>query len=141
LQKWLQFSHQFLRQTFWFFINAGADVESFRFKNQFSVLIQNAMAEIHADFFKRRHPDFHRQQIIVARGKFVAQPRLDDGKNKIALLQSQNRLPERAEKFAARGLEQVKIARMINVVADGAFGVSDAVRMMKWFGHDARVKR
>src|SRR5271163_4200813 len=46
----LQFFRQFFRQAFWFFVNAGADVERFRFQNQFSVLLQNAVAEIQAHF-------------------------------------------------------------------------------------------
>jgi hypothetical protein len=42
--------------------------------------------------------------------------------------------------FAARGLKQIEIARVVNVVADGAFGVSDAVRVAKRFSHGRSVR-
>jgi hypothetical protein len=97
------------------------------------------MAEIQAHFFNGRHPDFNCQQIVVARGKSVIQPRLDDGKNHVVFLPVQNRRAERTDEFAASGLEQIKIARVVNVVADGAFGVSDAMFVAKWIGHARSV--
>ena len=40
---------------------------------------------------------------------------------------------ERADEFAARRLEQIEVARVINMVADGAFGVGDAVCVAEMF--------
>ena len=93
----LQFFRQFFRQAFRFFVAAGAAVKGFGFENQFSVLVQNAVAEIQPHALDERQPDFNRQQIIVARGKFVAQPRLDDGKNKICV----PAIPERSGRASA----------------------------------------
>ena len=114
-------------------------MKGFGFDNQPAVLVQNAVAEIQPHAFDERGENFNGEQIIVARGRFVAQPRLDDGKNKVRVLQFQNGAAEGAEKFAARGLEQIKIARMINVVADGAFGVADAMVMDESFRHARRL--
>ena len=68
----LQFFHEFRRQTFRFFITAGAAVERFGFENEFAILIQNAVAEVQPHAFSERQPDFNRQHIVVTRGKFGA---------------------------------------------------------------------
>ena len=52
--------------------------------------------------FNGRHPDFNRQQIVIARGKFVAHPRLDDWKNHVFFLPAQNRRTKRADEFTPR---------------------------------------
>jgi len=62
------------------------------------------------------------------------------GKIHIAFLPLQNRRAERTDEFAARGFEPVEIARVINVVADGAVGVANTVRMTKRNGHGRSVK-
>jgi len=41
------------------------------------------------------------------------------------------RRTELPEKFAARGLEDIEITRVINVIASGAFRVSHAMQVLK----------
>jgi len=128
--------HEFRRQAFGFFIAAGAAVEGFGFENEFAVGVQDAVAKVQPHTLESRQPDFNRQQVVVARGEFVAELRLDDGENIIGFLQGQHRRAECAHEFTARGLQQIEVARMVDVVADGAFGVADAVVVTEWFGHD-----
>jgi hypothetical protein len=45
------------------------------------------------------------------------------------ILPVEDRGADRAEKLAARGFEQVEIARVIDVVAHGALGVGDPVKV------------
>jgi hypothetical protein len=131
---------QLLRQPFWLFIMAGTAVKSLCLQNQFPVLVQNAVAEIEPHAFHARHPHFNCQQVIVARGEFVAHARLNDRENIPGLLQGQNRLALRAHEFASRGFEQVQITRMVNMIANRAFGVGHAVDVSERFGHPASVK-
>ena len=138
-QERQQFFHQFGRQALGFLGAAGAAVEGFRLQQQFAVLVQDAVAKVHAHALQQRGPDFNRQPVVVARGGFVFQSRFDDGENRVRVLQFQNRRAERAEKFPARRLQQIEIAGMVDVVADGAFGVGDAVVVTERFGHARRL--
>jgi hypothetical protein len=42
-----------------------------------------------------------------------------------------------AEEFATRGFKQIEMARVINVIADGAFGVGHAMLMAENAGSHA----
>ena len=81
IQIRLQFVRQFLRQAFGFFIHTGADVKGFGFKNQFAGLVHDAVGKIQSHALDGRRPDFNRQQVIVAGGRFVTQAGFDDGEN------------------------------------------------------------
>jgi len=58
---------------------------------------------------------------------FVAEPGFNHRENNSAIVQLLKRHPNGAEKFSTRFLQQIQIARVINVIADRAFGVGNAV--------------
>ena len=142
MQKRLQFFRQFFRHSLRLFVNARAGVKGLGFEDELAVLIGDAVAEVQPHSLEKRRPDFNRQQIVVACGRFEAQPRLDDRENHVLFLPVQDGRAERADEFAPRRLEQIEVARVINMVADGAFGVGDAVRVAERSnGHGARLSR
>ena len=51
----------------------------------------------------------------------------DHRKNRVLFLQLEQRRAEFTEKLSAGGFEQIEVARVLNVVAEGAFGVSHAM--------------
>lgn len=94
VKQWLEFFRQFLRHSLRFFVYPSACVEGLGFKDEFAVLVGDTVAEIQPHALDERWPDFNRQQIIVTRGRFVAQPRLDDGKNHVLFLPVQDGVAE-----------------------------------------------
>ena len=107
-------------------------MNGFRFQQELAVLIEDPVAELEPHALHPQHPDLDRQQIVIAGGGFVAQVRLDDGENVAGVLPGQDRAAERAQEFAARRFQQIEIARVIDMVADGAFGVGDAMEVAEW---------
>ena len=96
-------------------------------EDQRTVLVGDAAGESQPDLFGDGRPDFDAQNVVIARHGFVAQPAFDDREDSILFLPFEKSMAELAEEFAARSLEQVKVAAIIDMVADSAFGVSDAV--------------
>ena len=122
---------QICRQSLEFAFKRGADVLGFSFKDQHAVLIGDAAGEVQPDFFGDGGPDFDAQDIIVFGHGLIAQPAFDDREDGILLLPLEKGAAEMAEEFTARGLQQVEVAAIIDMVADSAFGVSDAVLVAK----------
>ena len=106
-------------------------MEGFGFENQFSQLVGDAVGEVQAHAFGGGGPDFDGQHVVVAGGGFVAQMAFEHGEDGVAFLPLEERGAEVAEEFAARDFEQVQVAPVVNVVADGAIGVGDAVRVVE----------
>ena len=98
------------------------------------------MGEINTHPRNERRPDLNRQQVIVTRGRFVAQLGLDDRENHVALLPFPDGGAERAYELAAGGFEHVQIMRMIDVIAECAFGVGDTVLIPERNGHAGSVR-
>jgi hypothetical protein len=141
IQPRFEFGGEFFGEALGFFVATGADVEGFGFEDEFAVLVEDAMAEVEADALDEDGPDFDGEEVVVARHKTITQMSLDDGEDMIALLPFEDGGARGAHEFAAGGLEEVEVAGVVNVIADGAFGVGDAVLIAEGFGHGRSVKR
>jgi len=124
-------AYQLLWQAFRFLVQPGADMKGFSFQNQQVGLVRNAVCKIQPHTLDRRGPQLNRQGVIVAGWSLVAKTTFDDGENCIAFLPLQETCAEFTKKRAAGRLEQVEVARVINVVADGALGVGDSMQVTK----------
>jgi len=127
LQVRFQLGGQVRRHAARFFVDTGAGVEGFAFEYRLSRLVYNPMPEVQPHRPDEDWPYFDRQQIIITGGELIADTGFDDGKDHAALLPGQHGIAEGADELAARGFEQVKISRMVDMVAEGALGVGDAV--------------
>ena len=101
------------------------------FGQQRAAVVEDAEAdsEPHAAHFG--DPEFNREQIIIARRAFVGDLHADDGKGRAGLLPLAGRATKLAHEFAARRFQHVQVARVINVVAHGAFRINHAMRVSK----------
>jgi hypothetical protein len=114
-------------------------MERFGFEYQAASLIHDAIRKVQADFFGERQPSFNRQHVIVSRCGFVAEMAFYYRKNRVAFLPLKKCRAEAAKEFATSGFEQIEVAAIIDVIADGAFGVGNAMLMSENVGdHDAR---
>jgi hypothetical protein len=130
MQKWPEFFDQVFGQTFGFFIDARAGVPRFSFGQQ-SPDIENAETEGQPDAAQFAEEKFDREHVVVARGPFVGDLQTDDWKNRAGLLQDEQRMAQMPEKFAARLFQDFEITRVIDMIAERAFSVDDAVLMLK----------
>src|SRR5687768_2435854 len=89
--------------------------------------MHNTIVERKANSLQIRNPQFRREQFVIAGGGTITQTALDHWKNHAFFLPRQESLPEMAKEFAARSLQQVEITAVIDVIANGALGVGDAV--------------
>ena len=103
----------------------------FGFENQFPRLVGDAMGEVQPDTFSGGGPDFDGQHVVVAGGCLVAQMAFEHGEDGVAFLPLKEGGAEVAEEFTARDFEQIQVTPVVNVVADGAIGVGDAVRVVE----------
>lgn len=62
----------------------------------------------------------------------------DNRKDGVLLLQLEERQAQLPEKLASRRLKQIQVAGIINMVAEGAFGVGDAMDMAENIGGNGR---
>ncbi len=97
---------------------------------------ENAVLKFEADAGEFSQPKFDLQEVVIARGAFVTEPAFGDGKNCAGFLQFQERFTQMPKEFTAGFFEEVEIPPIIDMVADSAFGVGDAVLVLKgegWF--------
>ncbi len=114
-------------------------MERLGFQDNGARLIDDAIAEVQAHTFGGRYPDLDGQHVVVPRRGLIAQAAFQHRKDGAALLPLQKRGALGAEEFAAGGFEQIQITGVVNVIADGAFGVSHAMRILE-NGHGAKSK-
>ena len=119
------------RQSFGLFIEAGADMECFGFEDQHAGLIEDAVSEIQADFFRGGNPDLDSQHIVISCGGFVTETAFHDGENCILFLPMQESRAQMPEELAPSGFEQIEVARIIDVIAYSAFGVGYAMGVLE----------
>lgn len=103
------------------------------FKDQCAGLIRDAVGEVQSHPLGCREPEFDIQRVVVSRGSFVAEMRFDDWENVPLFLELKTGCTNRAEKFSARAFKNVQVTGVIDVVADGAIGVSHATLMDESF--------
>ena len=94
-------------------------------------MVEDAIGEIEADALGFGEPKVDGEEVVVAGGGFVLEVGFDDGKGDLALLPLEKSGAEVTEEFAAGGFEEVEVAGVVEVVADGAFGVGDAMGVLK----------
>jgi len=129
---------QFFGDAAGFFIEAGAGVEGFGFKNKCVSPVADAVGEIKTDSFDGAGDEFNGEQVVVTSGRLVSEAAFDGGKNDSALLPLQKRRAQMAEKFAARGFEQIEIPRVIDVIPGGALGIGNSMDILET-GHGRKI--
>jgi hypothetical protein len=128
LEERLKGLDEFGGEALRFFVGGGADMGGGGLKQEGLAFIKDAVGEVEADALGDGGPDVDGEEIIVAGRGFVKEAGLDDGKGEVMrLVKLLEGDAEVAEKFAASGFEEVEVTRIIDVVADGAFGIRDAV--------------
>lgn len=90
---------------------------------------QYAVAEAEPDAAQLGEPDFDHQFVVVTRGGLVFHMALDDGEDYPGFLQLQQRHTGGTEQLAASRLQEIKVTRVVDVVADGALGVGHTMAM------------
>ena len=88
---------------------------------------KDAVMERQANASELGRPKFNRQEIIVAGRTPVMEVAFDHGKDDPLMLQFAEIFAQMPDEFPAGRLEDVEIARIIYMVADGAIGVGDPV--------------
>jgi hypothetical protein len=112
----------------------------FAFEDESFFVFKDAEAEVQPRAVGESGPEFHGQDIIVAGRGFVAEMAFDDRKKRVLRLQFEERNAELPEAFAAGGFEDIEVARVIYMVAEGAIGVHHAISMAKTSGHGGNCK-
>lgn len=97
--------HESFGQAFGFFVEACADVEGFGLEDEGAVVVEDAIAEVEADAFGGRGPEFDGEEVVVAGRGFVAKAAFDDGENEVLFLPLAESRAEVAEKLTAGGFE------------------------------------
>ena len=120
-----------------FVVGGGADVRSGGLEQQGLALVQDLVGEIEADAFSGGEPELDGQEVVVARGSFVEEAGFDDGEKGLVFLELEKGHAEVTEEFAAGGFQEIEVTGIINVVAEGALGVSDAMGMLEGGGGHA----
>lgn len=77
---------QFFGDTAQFFIKPGASVESFSFKDERAMLVEDAVLEIHPDTLDAAGTELDGEQVIITCRGLVADTAFNDGKNDVLLL-------------------------------------------------------
>ncbi|MDB6019747.1 MAG: hypothetical protein JWR19_4236 [Pedosphaera sp.] len=106
----------------------------FGLEDEVAGLVGDAVGEVEADAFGVGGPELDGQQVVIAGGGFVAEATFDDGENGVLVLPVEKGGAEVAEEFAAGGFEEVEVAGVVYMVANGAVGVTDAVLVVKLVG-------
>jgi hypothetical protein len=101
------------------------------FHHDLSIGLQDTVRKGEPNFLGFNDPELGHQKIIVVRRFFVAQMAFNDWENDITLLPINKRLAQVAEKLATRDLQDIKVASIINMVADRAVGIGDTLLMTK----------
>ena len=101
------------------------------FDNDAAGRVDDPMGEGKADSFDTRQPDLDSQQVVIACGAFVTEAAFNDREEGVALLPAQKRLANVPEELAARCLQEVKIAAVVDVVARSTFRIDDTMLMAK----------
>lgn len=130
---------QFLGQPFRLFVEAGADMKGLGFEEQ-GLFFENAITEVDADAFERGEPGFDGEQIVVAGGRFVAQAAFDYGEDGVLLLPLEKTSAKLAKELAPSRFEDVKVTRVIDVVANGTLGIGNAMLMLEDHSQNSKIK-
>ena len=123
------------------FLEVGAGVFGGGFEEEFAGGAEDAVGEGEADAAEIGEPEFNGEAVVVTGGRAVAELTGDDGEDQAGLLNVLQRFAQGAAELAAGGFKQVEVARVINVIADGAFGVGDAVVVVENLGGHGGCER
>lgn len=120
---------QLLWDSFHFVIQPHAYMGGFSFEDQLGGLVRNAISKGEPHPFEEVNPNLDCQQIIISRRSPIAEPAFDYGENDALLLPFKKCGAQCPEEFAASGLQQVRVATIVYMVAERALSVSDSMRM------------
>jgi hypothetical protein len=112
-------------------IETGACVQGFGFQKRLTSGIQDAVGEIESHTFEGGEPKGNVQGVVVTCRGLIAQATFANGKYHALSLPSGEAGASGTEEFTAGGLQQIQVPGVIYVVADGAFGISDAMGVME----------
>jgi len=102
-------------------------VDGLGFEDKKVGLVFDSIGECKADWPGGGDADLDGEDIVIPRRSLVAQVTFQHGKNRVLPLPFKERSAQAAEEFAAGGFEDFEVAGVIDVVADGAISVGNAV--------------
>jgi hypothetical protein len=117
-----------------FILQRCAGVDGSRFDEFAAIRGEDAVKKGQSDAGQLGEPEFDRQEIVVTRSAAVTKVTLDDRENNAFVLELEEVSAKMANEFPAGGFEDVQVTGIVDVVADGAIGVGDAVVIVKNFG-------
>jgi len=113
----------------------GLGFESFHAR-----LIFDLIREIESHAGGRAYTYYDSQYIVVTGWRFVAEVGFDDGENQPTRLPLEESPSQGTKEFTAGGLQQIKVASVINVIAYRTFTVSDTVLVAKKSSHGRSLR-
>ena len=110
--------------------DAGADVGGGGVDEGGAVLVEDLVGKLDADAGGGFEPELDGEEIVVAGGGFVGEVGVNDGEGEVAFLPVEEGGAKVAEEFSAGGFEEVEVTGVVDVIAEGALGVGDAVGVL-----------
>ena len=118
---------QVLGKSLGLFGQIGATMERFPFEYLFAIGTGHAISEVQAHALCKSEPDLDLEDIVVPGRSMVFEAAFEDWESEVGSLEGQEGFAEVAEEFAAGFLQYIQVAGVINVIANGAFGIRHAV--------------
>jgi hypothetical protein len=91
------------------------------------LLAEDSVSEIQADAFDGGQPCLDGDEIVISGRRFVAQTAFDDREDYVVLLPLEKGCAKLPKEFAAGDFQDVEVTRVIDVVAECALGIGDAM--------------
>lgn len=102
-------------------------------KNRRSISAGNPVVKFHAKRVQGRQIHSHEQFIVVPGWMLIAGMKFHHRKDEVSFLKARKRMTYAPKKMTASRFEDFQIPAVINMIAEGAFGVNDPVSVGKFF--------
>jgi len=109
------------------FFGGGADVVGEGVHKEGLAVVEDAVGEVEAEAAGLGEPELDGEEVIVSGRGSVMEVGFDDGEGEVLFVKLGAGGAKVTEEFAAGGFEEVEVTGVVDVVAEGAFGVGDAV--------------
>lgn len=136
----LQEQDQIFRKAFGLLGKTGAAVECLTLDCGFASGVQNPVSEVEPNAFREGGPEVDLEHVVVTGGGVVFEPAFEYWESKVERLQGEERLAQVPEELTACLLQDIQVAGVIGVIANGAFGISNAVGAREGGWHHRNYK-
>lgn len=136
----LQEQDQIFSKAFGLLGKTGAAVECLTLDCGFASGVQNPVSEVEPNAFREGGPEVDLEHVVVTGGGVVFEPAFEYWESKVERLQGEERLAQVPEELTACLLQDIQVAGVIDVIANGAFGISNAVATREGGWHHRNYK-